>query len=433
MNILISLIEIMALVVISSIFQKNLKIPSPITLMSIVMAFSFFGIKPFSLDSHEFDTIVLLTLPLLIATDAMKLTFNDLKEHGLSLFWVAVITVLFSIGVGVLINDYILIDYPLSLASVTLLFCMVAATDPITVSAVFSNFKVPHKLKILTEGESLFNDATALIVFSLAMIALQKPDEINTFNITVKSISVVGGAIVIGTIIGFLSTYLLKMSDEGLIEATILMLAAYSSYIITEYLHFSGILAVIVSILITNHKINKSLNQEINSEENAEKQNNWNLFRHALTSHDNLKIISKGLEFFAMFASTLLFVSVASIVNFEKLWHYKYEILAVFFASTFIRALGMLKFAYISNKISQMQSIQMHWWSILTFAGSKGALSILMVHMIPSSFKYKELFENIIIGVIILSTFSYAIILAIIFQTCKNKFAKEVEEENSQH
>ena len=61
-----------------------------------------------------------------------------------------------------LINDYVLINYPLSIAAVTLLFCMLAATDPVTVSSVFSKFKVPHRLKILTEGESLFNDAAAL-------------------------------------------------------------------------------------------------------------------------------------------------------------------------------------------------------------------------------------------------------------------------------
>ena len=109
---------------------------------------------------------------------------------------------------------------------------------------------------------------------------------------------------------------------------------------------------------------------------------------------------------------------------------YKYEILAVFIASTIIRALMMLKFAVLSNNVSFIQSIQKHWWAVLTFAGSKGALSILMVHLIPNSFEYKELFENIIVGNIFLSTFIYAFILGSIIMKNKVKFEKECAEEH---
>ncbi len=93
----------------------------------------------------------------------------------------------------------------------------------------------------------------------------------------------------------------------------------------------------------------------------------------------------------------------------------------------------MFKFAFVSNSVKKMQSINVRWWSVLTFAGSKGAISILMVHMLPTSFEYKELFEYIIIGNILLSTFIYALILGVIFVKYKDKFDKECLEEENHH
>jgi monovalent cation:H+ antiporter, CPA1 family len=428
---LLTLIELMGVVIFASILQKNYKIPSPITIMATVLGSMAFGLKFFNLTSSEFDNLVLITLPLLIAADALKLKWEDLKQHGFSLFWVAVVSVLLAVFVGVLVNDYILVEYPLSIAAVVMLFCMVTATDPITVSAIFSNFKVPHKLKVLTEGESLFNDATALIVFSIALVALQTPEKVTSSFILVKSFSVIFGAVAIGLFVGYLTTIALKLSDEPLVEATIILFTAYISYLAAEHFHFSGILAVIVNIVIANKVIQKIITDENHNIEEASKTKNFGLLNYAITTKDNQFTILKSIDFMSMFASALLFVSIASVANFEKLMSYKVEIIAVFVASTIIRGLMMLKFAMVSNKVKQMQAIQKHWWAVLTFAGSKGALSILMVHMIPNSFEYKELFENIIIGNILLSTFIYAFVLAGIIVKNKAKFEAECAEDEA--
>jgi CPA1 family monovalent cation:H+ antiporter len=383
----------------------------------------------FKINDGEFDNLVLLTLPLLIAADVLKLKLSDLKQHSFSLFWIAVISVWVSILLGVWINDFILSAYPLTIGAIVLLFCMVSATDPITVSAVFSNFRVPHKLKILTEGESLFNDATALIVFSIALIALENPIDVTMNFILIKSLSVVFGAVLIGAIVGMITVLMLRLSSEALVEATIIILSAYVSYLFAEHFHFSGILAVIVSVLMANNTIHKIIHSAADEIVQANNTKNFGLLKHAVTSKENHQTILKSIDFISMFASALLFISIASIIDFEKLWHYKYEILAIFIASTVIRAVMMLKFAIVSKNIKNMQTIQKHWWAVLTFAGSKGALSILMVHMLPTTFQYKELFENIIIGNIILSTFVYAGILAVIINKNKYKFEIECNEE----
>ena len=426
---LITTIIILALVIFASVIQFNFKIPSPITIMSIVMAFMLFDIRLIRINSSEFDNLVLLTLPILIAADAMKLQWNDVKKNGISLFFVAVIGILAFVALGVLINDYVLIDYPLSIAAVTLLFCMLAATDPVTVSSVFSNFKVPHRLKILTEGESLFNDAAALIVFSIALVALNNSDVVDFEFVVTKTFSVIFGALGVGIIIGYLTIKCLKISKDALVEASILMLGTYSAYLIAEHFHFSGILSVIVAVLIANNEIQKQLNIDDDEINKANQTNNFVLLKYAITNKDNHETIIKSFDFICMFAASILFASIASVANFEKMWNYRIEILALFLASTLIRGIVMLKFAFVSNNVERMQSVKKHWWCVLTFAGSKGALSILMVHMIPNDFKYKEMFEHVVIGNILLSTFIYAFILGIIFIKNKEKFQKECEEE----
>lgn len=427
---LLNFIELLFIVILASVIQKRFKIPSPITILTVVIGVALCGYRFFELKDHEFDILVLLTLPLLIAGDALKLHLSDIKKHGLSLFYVAVIAVGAAIGLGVLINDYVLVNYPLSLVAVILLFSMITATDPVTVSSVFSNFKVPHKLKLLTEGESLFNDATALIIFSLALTALTKPDLVTPLFIAQKSFLVIFGASFIGLIAGLLCVQALKMTEEAFTEAIIIIFFTYLSYYITELFHFSGILAIIVCVLFAGNEINKLLAKDDNEIVVAKNNKNFPGFEYALTNERNHVTIIKLIDFLALFASGALFASVASVVNFEKLMYYKWEILAVFLATTIIRALTMIKFAMVSQRVNQMQNIQKHWLSVLTFAGSKGALSILMVHMIPSTFEYKVLFETIVVGVILLSTFIYAAGLAFVFVKNKDIFEKECNEEN---
>ena len=71
----------------------------------------------------------------------------------------------------------------------------------------------------------------------------------------------------------------------------------------------------------------------------------------------------------------------------------------------------MAKFAFFGRQFSVMKPVGFEGWFVLTFSGMKGALSIILVHMIPDSFEHKELFEIVTIGVVILSIFVYGTIL----------------------
>ena len=422
-------IGLLALIIFSAVLQDRYKIPSPITLITVVLGMKAFGFEYFHVSDTAFDALVIATFPLLIAADAMKLKWSDLREHWFSLVWVAGIAVLFAVLAGVLMNNYLFLNISISLAAIAALFCTITATDPVTVSAVLGNFKVPHKLKILVEGESLLNDATAIIVFSIALIAMNSTSTLTTEFVGTKIVAVICGAGIVGAILGAVSFTLLRLSEDPLIEASILMMTAYASYVVAEMFHFSGILAVIVSIVLCSEKIRQLLTTGA-----TRVSEDTGFLRHEVMTKANHIFVLKFFDFSAMFAASALFVAIAALVNFSDLLLYWKEILAIFVASTLIRGVTMLKFALVSNSSSMMKAkVSPHWWAVLTFAGSKGAISILMVHMIPNSFEFKHMFEVIVIGNIILSTFVYAAILAVVIPWNKRKFDAEVEAEHIEY
>jgi len=429
----IVLIELLGLAIFAHILQANYKIPSPLTLIASVLIIKFVGYDFFKIDSHSFDNLVLVCLPLLIAGDALKLHWSDIRQHAFSLFWVAVVVVVLSIFTGALLNKYILFDHQLSFAAITLLFCMLCATDPVTVSAVFSNFKIPHELKVITEGESLFNDATALIIFSFALLALSSPtSSVALSDIALKSLSVIGGAIFIGLLCGYLCVFCLKLSSVALVEASFLLFFSYVSYSWAEHYHFSGILAIIICLLLANKKIQDILTlDESNLDAAKSRVSTFTFLDNAITSRANHQAIITSIDFVSMIAATALFVSVAVIVDFHQVRLYWREILALFAATTIIRAVMMTKFALLSHQVGFMHNIKTHWLGVLTFSGSKGALSVLMVHMIPNHFMHKKMFETIVIGNIVLSTVVYALILYLIMVFHKTRFEQEMQQENA--
>jgi CPA1 family monovalent cation:H+ antiporter len=237
---------------------------------------------------------------------------------------------------------------------------------------------------------------------------------------------VIFGAILVGLTFGFLTYLCLKLSSDALVETAILLTGTYCSYLAAEHFHFSGILSVIVTVLISNIWIKKL----INDDECAFQRFSENkILRFSATTVHNHKTILQIIDFLAMIASAAIFISIATLIDFNTLITYWKEIILIFVISTIIRGIMMWKFVIINNKFTDYTLINFRWWSILTFAGSKGALSILMVHMIPDTFKFKSLFEQIIIGNVLLSTVVYGLIIAGIIST----FSKEFENDCKEH
>ncbi len=398
---------VLLLSVIGQLNQEKFKIPASGTVLFVALCLKYFAYDWYVVSNPLFDQLLLLLLPLLLAVDILHLKLKDLKEHAISLFYIAGISVALSVLSGVLLSHLIFPEYNLSIPVLVMLFCMVSATDPVAVGAVFSNFKVPHKLKVLVEGESLFNDATALIAFNLAAIFYVMGDQVTAELVITKSSLIILGAVGIGAVFGGLGYFLLKLTTNPDTETLIILLITFGSFLCTEYFHYSGIISVITALLIANHVIIKRIEKNDGD---------------TLVSKENHEKVFNNIKFSAVIGVTVLFLSIGNLVNFENLVLYWKEILSVFFATTLIRAVMMFKFSLISRKITKMQNIPLHWYKILVFAGIKGGLSILMLHMMPKGIDHIQMIEAVVIGVILLTTFIYPALLTATMKWHSAKF-----------
>jgi len=444
--------------------EDKLKIPSPLGLIALSFFFkALFGdhVQVIS-NSEQFAELVLLLIPVLLISDAMELKIEDLKKHGLSLFYLAVVAVAISIVVAIPAANLIFAEYHLSLAAVIVLFAMVLATDPVSVVSIFSNFEIPHKLKILAEGESLFNDATALIVFVFVGLFALDGGEITLSYVSRISLVVVLGSALLGVAIGFIGLALLKTTENRTSELFLIILTGYGAFAAAEHfysivnllgahsqLHLSGILSCIFATITLHHMMSYSIEQDekiIDDEEESIREESRQARLSSMLLKSRLGKIKatvdersrhmrskEDVQLLAVVANTILFVAMAEIVDLDLLMKYSSEILGMFIVTTIIRGAMMAKFAVITNRTTKMTNVSLRWWAVLTSAGIKGGLSIVMLMMIPPSFEHLEMFKAVVIGVILLSTFVYSAILVAIIALNKQRFIDEKIAEEGGH
>lgn len=424
--------------------QERLSVPLPVTIIIGIIEIQILGTAlghpPSRISETDFDQLTYLALPILICSDALALRWDEIRRNALSLVYVAGIMIALSVGLGILLNRLILPDYALSAPAMAALMCMVLATDPVTVSSVFGRFKLPHNLKVIAEGESLFNDASALIVFSIALTYMGMGGEHAVSDPLVYSFQMVSGALLIGFIVGWAGLQVLRFVHDAMTETMVVLAMALGSFSLAEHFHSSGILAVIVAILFANSVITRRLKgfeQEMPAGgEDAPSGIGGTIgavfvrFEDMIKDAQDYKVVRGNVQFAAIIAATILFVTMANLVDLKLLGRYWREIASVFIGTTMIRMAMLGLFARLSRWTDKVVTIPLHWWKILAAAGVKGAFSILMLHMIPDDFKYLDLFEAVVVGNILLSTFLYPMALVLIIRVHRRRFAEEYEADH---
>lgn len=421
----------------SLLMQHRLGIPTPITIIVCVIGLSMLGNQVLTLNEQDFDSMTYLMLPILICSDALALRWDEIKRNAISLGYVAGIMILLSVGTAILLNRFMLPAYHLGPAAVSALFCMVLATDPVTVSSVFGRFRLPHNLKVIAEGESLFNDATALIVFSISLTMMGLGGSHQVADPVAYSFQMIAGALVVGLVVGWIGIQALRIVHDAMTETMLVLAMALGSFAIAERVHSSGILAVIVAIMFANSIITKRIKDSERGMNAPGPAGAAGALRLLLSSLDDVvkdaaayRVVRGNIQFAAIIAATVLFISMANLVRLDLLYRYWMEILTVFFGATYIRMAMLGIFARLSRWTDRVVTIPLHWWKVLAAAGVKGAFSILMLHMIPSDFQYLELFEAVVVGNILLSTFLYPLALVVIIRIHRARFEAEYKADH---
>ena len=199
------------------------------------------------------DLVFFVLLPVLIFDAAFNIEFDELNSNLLPILVLAIVGMLLTTLIaGVLL--YGGIGHPSGFPWIAALLAgaLLAATDPVAVVAQMKSLGAPERLGVLLEGESLFNDATAIVTFSILLgLALMPTAELTVHEAVLDFMIVFSGGAFIGLIIGWIATWLFRHARSGIHATVITLTAAYSSFLVAEAgLHVSGVMAALVAGLI---------------------------------------------------------------------------------------------------------------------------------------------------------------------------------------
>ena len=243
---------------ISAIGLRRINFPYTIGLVIIGIAMGFFAKKipalaPVQMVHLTPNLILYVLLPTLIFDAAIRIDSRLLFRNLIPVMVLAAP----GLVIATLITGFFVHGFsPISLGAAMVFGALISATDPVAVIALFKELGAPKRLTMLVDGESLFNDATAIVAFEimLGLVAGGSLSGIVLFQAAAKFVAVFAGGFIVGALIGWLLIQLISLAkNDPLIEIALTTVVAYAAFITAQYyLDLSGVMAVVGAGLVVN-------------------------------------------------------------------------------------------------------------------------------------------------------------------------------------
>ncbi|MGV6830776.1 MAG: cation:proton antiporter [bacterium] len=336
--------------------------------VSLIVASSFFIDKAYFhmaqdiAKSIDFKTILFdFLLGILLFAGAIHVNLKGLlKEKSPVLIYATVGVVLSTLLIGTLFYSVInLLGLHVSYLYCLVFGALISPTDPVAVLALLKKAGAPKKMEIKIVGESLFNDGVGIVVFLTILSLATMMHEFELSHIIGEFAKEAGGGFVMGILLGLLGKYCIKsVTNEPIIAVHISLAIVLGGYAISNWIHISGAIAMVVAGLIIGEYLNtRSLSEKI--------KNHMNIFWKVLDEIFNAVLfVLIGLEIIVLeFNSTYLLLGLISILI----------VLVVRLFSVLVSNLLLKKI----NRVNFNESI------ILTWAGLRGGISIALALSLP--------------------------------------------------
>ena len=347
-----------------AIVVKRVHIPYTTALVLTGITVSFL---PFHLNIHlSKELVLIIVLPPLLFQGSLHMDLSDLRKNLLPIVTMAVPGLLIAtVLVGTMLH-YVL---DMSWLKGLLFGAMVAATDPISVLAIFREVGVPQQLKTLMEGESLFNDGTSVVLFTVLFAVLYDGVSPSIADIGFEFLKVSLGGAIIGIVLGYLTYRLMKGLNDRLLEVMLTVVLVFGGFLVAEFFHFSGVISVVVSgLIIGNYGKLFSMSQQTI----ATLDNYWEVTDFVINAFLFLLI---GLEMKAFVPDLGRYIVPGALV-----------ILIVVIS----RALTVYPVWYLTSK--SQQGFPFAWTHVMTWGGLKGSIPIALVLGMPTDVSFRTEF-----------------------------------------
>ena len=320
-----------------------------------------------------------LVLPALVFEAAFDLQIEEVRHDGVTLAALAVPAVVAAIALTAFALSPALAAFGVPAWSIpardgaVVFAALISATDPVAVVALFRQLEGPRRLQVLVEGESLFNDATAIIFFTLV---LSNASGGISVSIVTDFFYIVGASLIVGIAVGAVCAEAIRRLYEPRLELLLTTVAAYGSFVAAEAVAASGVIATVAAGLLCGSRGRRGMS--------------------AMASIG----VATFWEYVAFALNSFVFLSIGLMVHPSELLANWRPIVVAFAIVTFGRVVVTFAFAGL---LPDRLKIPRRWIAILSWGGLRGALSMVLALSIPESFPQRQLLITMTFGVVILS------------------------------
>ncbi len=349
----ILVIELLVIISLVAIGVQRLKIPYTVALVIVGLAIAFW--HPIQVEVTP-ELILSIFIPPLVFEAAFHLRFRDLRTELPAILTLAVPGVILT---TLIVGGLTALGTSLALPAALVFGALIAATDPVAVISIFRSVGVPKRLSVLIEGESLFNDGTAIVLFNL-MLAVALTGGFSFTNGVSDFIRVAAGGTIIGLILGWIISRIISWIDDYLIETLLTTILAFGAYIIAEQLHFSGVLAVVAAGLV-----------------------NGNIGPRGMSPTTRI-VIFNFWEYITFLANSLVFLLIGLEVNVYAMITNWQPILWGIGAVLLARVVVVYGLGWLVKRI--VEPVPSSWQHVLVWGGLRGAICLALALSLPASF-----------------------------------------------
>jgi CPA1 family monovalent cation:H+ antiporter len=347
------IIEMLLVVSLVAIAVRRLRIPYTVALVVVGLAITLQQPLEFELTP---ELILALFVPPLVFEAAFHLSFDHLRHNLTPILLLAVPGVLLTMLIA---GGIVALGVSMALPVALIFGALIAATDPISVVALFRSLGVPKRLSVLVEGESLLNDGTAIVVFGI-ILALVQGGSLHLVDGMISFLRVSAGGLVVGLVLGWVVARLIASVDDYLIETTLTTILAFGAYLLAERLHFSGVLAVVAAGLV-----------------------NGNIGPRGMSPSTRI-VLFNFWEYIAFLANSLIFLLIGLEVNLASLLAHWPAIVWAVVGVLAARVVVVYGLGALVNRV-QGAAIPFRWQHVMAWGGLRGAISLALALSLPVS------------------------------------------------
>ncbi|NCN44955.1 MAG: hypothetical protein COU63_00015 [Candidatus Pacebacteria bacterium CG10_big_fil_rev_8_21_14_0_10_36_11] len=369
------------------VFVEKVKFPYTVALLILGFFVQYLS-RVFHIPIHAEltpDFIFFFLLPILLFGAAMHIRLHQFKLQFKTIAFAATFGLLLSILIVGLGTTWLL---GLPIEGAFLFGALISATDPIAVLAIFKTLGAPKRLSLLADGESMFNDATAVILFRILITIVSGATVFSSYTL-VEGVEeffyVFFGSIAAGLILGYGVSWLVSKINNYAVEMTLTIGAALIAFTGAEYFfHLSGVITSVIAGLVVGNMGRSRFSPSV--------------------AH----FISELWEYLGYLAvSVVFFFATFSLDTTQFLYNPTRWMLAIGIVIVARSISTYLTYA-ISNVLPLFKdepTVPLNWQHVLNWGGLRGVIPLVLVFSIPDSVWYKEDLTIFTFAVLLFSLF----------------------------